>query len=76
MMSAIGLDGQLHFMLVDGRGNAELFKGFLQQLLIGAKRPVILVVDGHPIHKANLVNEFVASTEGRLKLCNLPPYSP
>lgn len=76
MMSAIGLDGQLHFMLVDGRSNAEVFKGFLQQLLIGAEKPIILVVDGHPIHKAKLVNEFVASTEGRLALCYLPPYSP
>ena len=76
MMSAIGLDGQLHFMLVDGRSNAEVFKGFLQQLLIGAENPIILVVDGHPIHKAKLVKEFVASTEGRLELCYLPPYSP
>ena len=34
------------------------------------------MVDGHPIHKAKLVKEFVASTEGRLELCYLPPYSP
>jgi len=29
MMSAIGLDGQLHFMLVDGRSNAEVWRSQL-----------------------------------------------
>jgi len=33
-------------------------------------------VDGHPIHKAKLVKEFVSSTDGRFELCYLPPYSP
>jgi hypothetical protein len=38
--------------------------------------PVYLVIDGHPTHKAKTVKTFVASTEGRLKLCVLPAYSP
>jgi transposase len=35
-----------------------------------------LIVDGHPIHKSVAVSRFVASTEGRLQLFYLPPYSP
>ncbi len=34
------------------------------------------MVDGHSIHKAKRVSEYVASTHGRLELHFLPPYSP
>ena len=37
---------------------------------------IILVVDGHPIHKANCVAQYVASKEGNFGLHYLPPYSP
>ena len=42
----------------------------------GAKKPILLVVDGHPVHKSKLVKEFVEQQEGRLTLAYLPPYSP
>jgi len=42
----------------------------------GQRRPVYLIVDGHPSHRAKLVKEYVDSLEGRLKLFFLPPYSP
>jgi transposase len=35
-----------------------------------------LVVDGHPCHRSRATKEFVAATEGRLKLFFLPGYSP
>jgi transposase len=38
--------------------------------------PIFLIVDGSSVHKANIVKEFVASTEGRLELFFLPAYSP
>jgi transposase len=60
--------------VIEGRSTAEVFKQFLQQLMLGAEQPVILVVDGHPIHKAKLVAEYVASTDGMLELYFLPPY--
>ena len=63
-------------MLHDGSVNAQVFKEFLKRLLIGADGPVFLVVDGHPIHKAKLIKEFVAAQDGMLKLFYLPPYSP
>jgi len=63
-------------MFVDGKTNAEIFKLFLQQLMLGAQQPIILVVDGSPIHKANLIKEYVDTTEGKLELYYLPPYSP
>ena len=49
-------------MLHEGTVTATVFKRFLQRLLIGAKRPIFLIVDGHPTHKAKLVKSFVEST--------------
>jgi transposase len=76
MLSAISAEGELHFMLHEGRVNAQVFIRFLQQLMLERKRPVILVVDGHSIHKAKDVLAYVESTEGMLELAYLPPYSP
>jgi transposase len=76
MISAIGLNGSMQFMVHEGSGTAEVFLRFLQQLMLDARQPIILVVDGHSIHKAKLVKEYVASTQGKLELVYLPPYSP
>ena len=76
MISAVSPRGDFRFMLHDGSVNAQVFKEFLKRLLIGADGPVFLVVDGHPIHKAKLIKEFVAAQDGMLKLFYLPPYSP
>ena len=76
MISAIGTNGQLQFMIYEGRGTAEVFRDFLKQLMIGAVQPILLVVDGHSIHKAKIVQEYVESTAGHLELYFLPPYSP
>ena len=39
-------------------------------------RPVFLVCDGHPSHRAKRTKEWVQSMGGRLKLFFLPAYSP
>lgn len=76
LVSAVSPRGDFRFMTVEGRMNADKFIVFLRRLLHGAKRPVFLVVDRHPSHRARKVLEFVASTNGRLELFFLPPYSP
>lgn len=40
-----------------------------------ASRPTFLILDGHPVHKSRRVKEFVAGTDGKLRLFILPPYS-
>jgi transposase len=76
MISAVSPRGDFRFMSHEGTVTAAVFRRFLQRLLIGADRPIFLIVDGHPIHKAKLVRRFVDSTDGRLKLFFLPPYAP
>jgi len=76
IISAVSRRGDFRFMGVDGRVNAGVFIAFLKRLLHGANRPIFLIVDGHPSHKAKKVREFVRSTNGKLQLFFLPPYSP
>jgi len=76
MISAISPRGKLRFITVDGRFNAGKFIEFLKRLIHNSKKPIFLIVDGHPAHKAKKVKEFIESTEGKLRLFLLPPYSP
>jgi transposase len=76
MNSAVSPRGDFRFMVHEGTVTARVFKNFLSRLMIGATRPVFVVVDGHPIHKSRLVKKFVEGLDGKLRLFYLPPYSP
>ena len=76
MVSAVSAQGLLRFMTFEGRMNADRFIEFLKRLLYRASGPIFLILDGHPVHKSKRVNDYVASTDGRLRLFILPPYSP
>ena len=76
MISAVSPRGDFRFMLHEGNVDAKVFLEFLKRLMIGATRPVYLIVDGHSIHKAAIVKRYVEQTNGMLKLFFLPPYSP
>lgn len=76
MISAIGPRGPLRHMVVQGRVGARVFITFLKRLMHAQRRPVFLIVDGHPAHRAKIVKAFVESLEGKLRLSFLPPYSP
>jgi transposase len=76
MLSAVSPDGQMHFMLYDGRVTASVFVEFLEGLLHDIGGTVFLVLDNLSVHKAQKVQAFVAAQTGRLKLFFLPPYSP
>lgn len=76
LLSAVNAQGQFRFMTVQGTVNANVFKEFLKRLISGVDRKVFLIVDGHPSHKAKLVQQFVAENVDRIELFFLPPYSP
>ena len=76
MISAVSPQGEFRFMLHDGSVTATVFREFLKRLMIGVDKPVFVIVDGHPIHKAKLIRAYVESLKGQLKLFYLPPYSP
>jgi transposase len=76
VLSAVNRKGAFRFMCVDGKVNADVFIAFLKRLCATAGRPVFLIVDGHPTHKAAKTRKYAESTGGRLRLFFLPGYSP
>jgi transposase len=76
LMSAVSAQGEFRFMTVNGKVGATRFIEFLKRLIHNAERPIFLIVDGHPAHKAKSVRRFVESRKDRLRLFLLPPYSP
>jgi len=76
IVGAISAQGEFRFMTYTGTMNAQRFIEFLRRLLRDETRPIHLVVDGHPVHRAKAVQRFVARTDGRLKIHVLPGYSP
>ena len=76
LISAVTAQGALRFAAYAGTFTSTTFIDFCQRLLHDSDRPVFLVVDGHPTHRSRAVQDFVASTNGRLRLFLLPGYSP
>lgn len=76
MISAISARGELRFMVVRGGVGAGVFIAFLKRLIHGQRRPIYLIVDGHPSHRSKKVKAYVESLQGKLRLFFLPPYSP
>jgi transposase len=76
MISAITNRGQMSFMVYEETFRVPLFLKFLQRLIKQAKRKVFLIVDGHPVHRAKLVQKWRSEHLGELELFYLPGYSP
>ena len=76
-ISAINARGAFWYKVYSGRFNATRFKDeFLKSFLRGRTRPVLLVVDGHPSHRATMISAYVKQMKGRLELHFLPGYAP
>lgn len=77
LISAITAKGHMRFMVRDKGGvNADVFIEFLKRLLVGATKPIFLIVDRGPAHRSKKTKAFVAALNGKLRLFYLPPYSP
>ncbi len=75
-ISAVNARGEFWYQVYTQRLNKELFLQFLKAFLRGRSVPVILVVDGHPAHRARLIADYVQSLRGRLEIHFLPGYAP
>jgi transposase len=77
IISAITSKGHMRFMIKEQGGvNSAVFIEFLKRLLVGAKRPIFLILDQGPAHRSKKTKAFVKTLSGKLRLFYLPPYSP
>jgi transposase len=77
MISAVSNVGKLYFSVFQGSFVIPVYLGFLKRLIHQNKgRKVILIVDGHPVHKAIAVKEWLREHADEIEVYLLPGYSP
>ncbi|WP_269077850.1 IS630 family transposase [Endozoicomonas montiporae] len=76
MISAVSAEGTMRYMTIPGRFNTDVFICFLKQLVTSHDRPIIVVTDGHPAHKAKKVQKYIEQEPRLLGVHILPAYSP
>ena len=75
-ISAVNALGAFWYDVYTGTFNAARFIEKLKAFMRYRRRPVFLVLDGHPAHRAKIVAAYVQSLKGRLELHFLPGYAP
>jgi len=76
LISAISPRGAMRFMATEDNVDGSVFITFLKRLIAGSTQTIFLIVDNHSVHRSTQVRDFVKSTQGKLRLFYLPPYSP
>ena len=75
MISSVRLDGSTACMVVDGATTKDIFKAYVEKILLPTLRPGdVVVLDNLSSHKNQEVRDLVESVGA--ELCFLPPYSP
>ncbi|WP_281648352.1 IS630 family transposase [Parendozoicomonas sp. Alg238-R29] len=76
LISAVSSEGLLRYKTFTGKLDQWAFIRFLKSLLSSVRKPVIIITDGHPAHRAKSVRQFVEKEPRLLGLHLLPSYSP
>jgi transposase len=77
LISAVTARGHMRFIIKENGGvNAEVFIEFLKRLIVGAGRPIFLIVDRGPAHRARKTKAFVETLGGKLRRFLLPSNLP
>lgn len=77
MIAAISNTGTLRFRVFQERFTGPVFLDFVRRLVAGADgRKVVLIIDGHPAHRAKIIRDWTAERPELIELHFLPGYSP
>lgn len=77
IVSAITNQGHLAFMVYESSFNAATFHEFLTRLLLESPdQKVFLILDNLRVHRAKVLQPWLAQNKDRIELFFLPPYSP
>ena len=77
MIAVVSNSGTLRFRVFQERFTGPVFLDFLKRLTRDAKgRKLVLIVDGHPAHRARIVRAWLAAHRELIELHYLPGYAP
>ena len=75
-IASLNNQGLIRFMLYAGKLNSLVFITFLERLIEGRDRQLIWIVDRHPVHRAQAVQDWLTSHSQQIEFVFLPSYSP
>lgn len=75
-IASISNQGKVRFMLYTSKLTAQVFIVFLERLLQGRERKLMWIVDRHPVHRSDAVQQWLQEHQDRIELHLLAPYSP
>jgi transposase len=76
VLSSVTNRGRLAFMVFREGFTAAVFLRFLRRPVRLVRRPVFLIVDSHPVHRANRFTRWLEAHRDELRVFFLPGYSP
>ena len=76
MLSAVSNGGAMYFKVFTESFTTPVLLDFMNRLERQLKRPMVLICDGHPVHRAKAVKIWFEQNNGRITQEFLPPYSP
>jgi len=76
VVSGVSPSGEFRYEVYSHRFNGTFFVDVLKKFRYRLRRPVFFVLDGHRVHRATVVRNYVKSTKGKVELFFLPPYAP
>ena len=76
VLSIITAEGHLRYSIEAHTINSERYIAFLQQVLRGRTRPLILIADNVSFHRSAKVRQFVRAHRTQLRMFFFPTHSP
>jgi transposase len=76
LISTVTNQGKMRWMLLDGALRAPLLIKFLTRVIADADRKVFLILDNLRVHKAKIVQAWLAEHAAAIEVFYLPSYSP
>ena len=68
MISSISNQGEVRFMIYDGKMNAQTLIKFLKRLIQSSKKKVLLILDNLKVHHAYLVRDWVSEHKDEIEI--------
>lgn len=75
-IASISNQGKVRFMLYTQKLTAQVFITFLKRLIAKRERKLMWIVDRHPVHRCDAVQQWLQEHQQIIELHFLPPYSP
>ncbi|WP_371924858.1 IS630 family transposase [Endozoicomonas sp. SCSIO W0465] len=76
LISVVSSEGCLRYKTFTGKMDRFMFVKYLKSLVRSVDKPVIIITDGHPAHRAKYTKDYVEQEPKLLGLHLLPSYSP